>query len=408
NIHRDSVLGARDLNSIAINPFNPSQVFIGSYNDGMLEVNDDQATVLYNHTNSGLEYPSIPGAPNYITIRIGPMTFDSQGKLWTTTARLKRPLKAYDLTSGEWQSHDFSVILPDEINSEWGYSDVVIDNNGNKWLGGYINGVIGYSENNGVPIIKTISTQEQNLPSTFVTALAVDNRNQLWVGTISGLRVLYNTSGFFTNDNPELDSIIIVEDDGVPAELMFQQYISSIEVDGSNNKWVGTYSTGLYYFTSDGQETIHHFTTDNSPLPSNNIIDISLDQNTGVLYVATDRGLLSYSSGASGTQEDLASAFVYPNPVRPTFNITEDKIKIKDISENVNIKITDIEGNLVAEAQSRTNLRYKGYNLEIDGGIAYWNGKNLGNNVVASGVYLIMLTDLDSLETKVLKVMVIR
>ena len=84
------------------------------------------------------------------------------------------------------------------------------------------------------------------------------------------------------------------------------------------------------------------------------------------------------------------------------------KIKIKDLSENVNIKITDIEGNLVAEAQSNNNLRYKGYNLEIDGGTAFWNGKNLANNVVASGVYVVLLSDLDTLETKVLKLMVIR
>jgi flagellar hook assembly protein FlgD len=99
---------------------------------------------------------------------------------------------------------------------------------------------------------------------------------------------------------------------------------------------------------------------------------------------------------------------VYPNPVRPAFNITEDKVKIKDISENVNIKITDIEGNLVAEAQSRTNLRYRGFNLEIDGGTAYWNGKNLADNIVASGVYLVMLSDLDTFETRVLKIMVVR
>lgn len=408
NIPYDSVLGARDLSTISINPFNPDQVFLGSFNDGILEINDDVPTILYNQNNSGLESLVNPNAPNAVSIRVSATTFDSNGLLWSMTGRVEKPLKSYDPVSGNWQAYSFAEILPNPLGDEFGYSELVIDANGNKWAAGYKKGLIGYSHLNGAPILKTIETQEQNLPAPFVTALAVDNRNQLWVGTISGLRVLYNTSGFFTNDNPELDSIIIVEDDGVPAELLFQQYISSIEVDGSNNKWVGTYSTGLYYFTSDGQETIHHFTTDNSPLPSNNIIDLSLDQNTGILYIATDRGLLSYSSGASGTQEDLASAFVYPNPVRPTFNITEDKIKIKDISENVNIKITDIEGNLVAEAQSRTNLRYKGYNLEIDGGIAYWNGKNLGNNVVASGVYLIMLTDLDSLETKVLKVMVIR
>jgi len=77
-------------------------------------------------------------------------------------------------------------------------------------------------------------------------------------------------------------------------------------------------------------------------------------------------------------------------------------------SENVNIKITDIEGNLVAEAQSRTNQRFRGFNLEIDGGTAYWNGKNLANNIVASGVYLVMLSDLDSFETRAIKLMVVR
>ena len=104
----------------------------------------------------------------------------------------------------------------------------------------------------------------------------------------------------------------------------------------------------------------------------------------------------------------MSNAYIYPNPVRPNFDTVEDKVKIKDISENVNIKITDIEGNLVAEAQSRINLRHRGFNLEIDGGTAYWDGKNLSNNSVASGVYLVMLSDLDTFETKVLKVMIIR
>ena len=88
--------------------------------------------------------------------------------------------------------------------------------------------------------------------------------------------------------------------------------------------------------------------------------------------------------------------------------MAQDKIKIVGLSDDVNIKITDIEGNLVAEAQSRINDRYSGYNLEIDGGTAYWNGKNLANNEVASGVYLIMLSDLDTFETQVLKVMIVR
>ena len=135
---------------------------------------------------------------------------------------------------------------------------------------------------------------------------------------------------------------------------------------------------------------------------------MALDSNNGIIYFGTDKGLVAFNSGGSETKNELVNAHVYPNPVRPNFDMLNDKIKIKDISDNVNIKITDIEGNLVAEAESRTNLRFRGYNLEIDGGTAYWNGKNLGNNQVASGVYLIMLSDLDTFETKVLKLMIIR
>ena len=104
----------------------------------------------------------------------------------------------------------------------------------------------------------------------------------------------------------------------------------------------------------------------------------------------------------------LSEAYAYPNPVRPEFNLQIEKIKIKNLSENVNIKITDIEGNLVAEAQSNTNLRFKGYNLEVDGGTAYWNGRNLANRIVASGVYVVLISDLNTIETKVLKIMIIR
>ena len=99
---------------------------------------------------------------------------------------------------------------------------------------------------------------------------------------------------------------------------------------------------------------------------------------------------------------------MYPNPVRPNFNINDEKIKIKGVTGNVNIKITDIEGNLVTEAETRTNTKFSGNNLEIDGGTALWNGKNMSNRTVATGVYMVMISDLDSFETKVLKLMVVR
>lgn len=402
----EDALGAISLNAISINPLNINQVFISSFFSGLLEINDEIPTILYNELNSGLESLILPSNPNYIDIRVSGSTFDRDGLLWTITARIDKPLKSFNPSSGEWKSFDFTSLIPNGFEDEEGFSDIIIDGNGTKWIGGFKFGLIGFNEKEGN--LKSIFDEDQaNFPTSRIMALALDNRNQLWIGTTRGLRVLFNTSNFFTEDNIRVEEIIILED-GIPKELLEQQFISDIKVDGSNNKWIATIGAGLFYLSSNGQKTIFHFTKDNSPLPSNNINDVSIDNENGLVYIATSRGLLSFSSGSSSPQENLADAFIYPNPVRPKFDIVGQKVKIKDISKNVNIKITDIEGNLVAEAASRVNLRQNGYNLEIDGGTAFWNGKNLANNIVASGVYLVMISDLDTFETRVLKLMVVR
>ncbi|TBN00209.1 ABC transporter substrate-binding protein [Hyunsoonleella flava] len=406
NIPYDDVLEAKCLNSIAVNPFNVNQVFVSSFFNGLLEVNEEVPTFLYDEENSGLESLFIPTNPTYVDIRVGPSQFDEEGLLWTVTSFIPKPLKSFNPSSGQWRSYDFTDIVPDQLGSNLGYRDLAIGRDGTKWVASYSFGVIGFSNEGGSDRIKNLS-KDGNLPHEYVTSLAIDRRDQLWIGTIEGLRVLFNTSGFFDDDNVTASEIIISED-GVAKELLFKQLVSKIVVDGSNNKWIGTIGSGLFYFSSDGQQTIFHFTKDNSPLPSDNISELSLDESNGTLYIGTEKGLVSFKTGSSSTTEDFSESHAYPNPVRPGFDIVEEKVKIKDLPENVNIKITDIEGNLVAEAQSRTNQRYNGFNLEIDGGIAYWNGKNLANNIVASGVYLIMLSDLDSFETKVLKLMVVR
>ncbi|WP_120200178.1 type IX secretion system anionic LPS delivery protein PorZ [Ichthyenterobacterium magnum] len=413
NIPFDSLLTARNLVDIAINPFNPNQVFISSFKDGILEMNNGEATILYNQDNSGLESLFNPNFPNFIGIRQSASQFDASGVMWTLTSKVKKPLKSYDPNSGQWQAFSFEEIIPNEFD-ELGFGDLALDANGNKWIASYSNGVIGYSSTGE---IKKLFSEEQNMPSSVVKSVAIDDRNQLWIGTFKGLRVLYNTSNFFDDPDPTASTIVIL-DDGIPTELLSNQFITDIKVDGSNNKWVGTLDSGIFYFSPDGQETIYHFTTSNSPLPSNSITDISIDPGNGRVYISTSRGLVSFSSGGTKPEEELENAYVYPNPVRPEYNILgsndlnniNNGIKIKGLTENVNIKITDIEGNLVTEAQSRVNLRSSkaNYNFAIDGGTAIWNGKNLGNNIVASGVYLVLISDLDSFETKVLKLLIVR
>lgn len=403
NITYDSIStkidNPRNISHIAINPLNPDQVFISSFYTGLIEINNNQVVGLFDENNSTLA-PFVAG----INLTLSG-TYDDDGALWIMNGRVPKPLNKFN--NGQWTSYDFSEIIADPLRDELGYSDVIIDASGTKYIGSHFNGIIAYNENNSGQKIDKINEETSNMPTPDVRALALDNRSQLWIGTSLGLRVLFNTSDFFTDRNKTVDEIII-EENGIARELLDDQFISDIKVDGSNNKWISTIGSGVFYLSSDGQNTIFHFTTDNSPLPSNDVNDISIDNQNGIIYFGTERGLVAFKSGSTATTQDFEASHAYPNPVRPGFDIVEDKVKIKDLPENVNIKITDIEGNLVAEAQSRINQRYNGLNLEIDGGIAYWNGKNLANNIVASGVYLIMLSDLDSFETKVLKLMVVR
>jgi len=251
---------------------------------------------------------------------------------------------------------------------------------------------VGYNPNNNKFNIIGKEIGNGNLPTNNIRALSFDNQNRLWIGTLNGLRVLFNVSGFFVEGNNIDAQAIIILEDGVPQELLFEQSITDIEVDGSNNKWISTASSGVFYLSSNGQETLLRFTTENSPLPSNNVQDIAIDDLSGVVYFATINGLVAFNGTSTAPRDDLDNVYAYPNPVRPGFN---GDVTIDGLTARANVKITDILGNLVFEKTS-------------EGGSVLWDTTAFGNYKVASGVYLVLVTTEDALETKVSKIMIIR
>jgi ligand-binding sensor domain-containing protein len=198
-------------------------------------------------------------------------------------------------------------------------------------------------------------------------------------------------SNFQTEEQLTTTPIIII-DDNLAQELLYEQFITDIVVDGANNKWIGTADSGVFLVSANGQETKYHFTTSNSPLPSNIINDIDINSSTGEVFIATTKGLVSFKGTATVANEDLNNAYVYPNPVRPEYQGT---VKIAGLLDKANVKITDIEGNLVYETIS-------------EGGTIEWDTTAFGKHKVASGVYMIFISAQDGIETKVKKVMIIR
>ena len=143
--------------------------------------------------------------------------------------------------------------------------------------------------------------------------------------------------------------------------------------------------------SADGTEQILNFNEDNSPLLSNFILAITIDQKTGDVYFGTNKGIISYRSDAIEGEGGCSDVLVYPNPVRENY---DGPIAIKGLVPNGNVKITDVSGNLV-------------YETTANGTQAIWYGKNFEGRKAQTGVYLVFSSDSDGSNTCVTKLLFI-
>ena len=389
NLPFSALLGARSIVSVVPNPTNPSQVFACAMHDGLLEINDGVVQHLWNHTNSGLESldPVELGENiNYRSVRVRDVAFDSEGSMWSITSFVGGGLKKRTV-NGDWESVDLTGLIP--INRASGYSKLVISPNDEIYFGSASYGLIGYAEINGAPVLRSLDVAD-NLPTVDVRSVALDFDNNLWIGTTEGLRVLYNASRLFTQSDLSA-STLILEEGGNIGELLANQFIYAIEVDGNNHKWVATDGAGVFLFTEDGKRTLQHFTKDNSPLPTNSVRSLAYEPQSGKIYMGTPNGLVAFQGNAYAPSENLEEIEVYPNPIRPGYT---GMLTIRGLQADCVVKITDIAGNAVFETTAT-------------GGSVQWDLLSFGGDRVRSGVYLIFVTTNDGLESAVEKVMII-
>lgn len=386
----DDLFQAKSISDLVINPNNQNQVYATSYFSGLLKIEGENIE-LFNQANTGpngLESLVLsPPNPSYIDVRVNSPAFDKDGNLWVTNAFVEKAIKVLR-TNGQWQSYSLAGVAPTVATGRYG--PMAIDKNKTKWVPSINDGLIAFNEEYNNKFIVLNSTVG-NLPSNNVRCVAIDNRNQLWIGTFSGLRVISSVDRFISETELTSNSIIIQEGD-LAQELFFQQTILDIAVDGANRKWVSIADGGVFLVSANGQQTIFQFTKNNSPLPSDNINDIEIDGVTGEVFFATDKGMVSFLGTSTKPSDSLGDVFVYPNPVRPEFLGT---LKISGLTDKANIKITDIEGNLVYETTS-------------SGGTIEWDTKAFGKHKVASGVYMVFVVSEDGLDSTVKKIMIIR
>lgn len=384
--------GSNDLVVVAINPTDPSQVFVGSWEEGLIEFRNEQFHQFHTPSTSTLQadvfYPDVE------KVNVAGLAFDAGGNLWITNSHVEKPISVRR-PNNTWRSFDPGAIL--QNNTLLG--DIIVTQSGLKWMvrprG---KGILVFKDNNTITNTnddeyKVLNTSEGtgNLPSIDVYAIAEDLDGEVWVGTGEGVAVFYNPDAVFLGGNYDAQQVLF-EQDGNIQILLETEVVTAVAIDGANRKWFGTLGGGVFLMSPDGTEQIHHFDIDNSPLLSNSINDIAIDHGTGEVYFCTEKGILSYKGDATGGELDATCASVYPNPVRENYR---GPIAITGLARDSDVKITDISGNLVYRTQSQ-------------GGQALWYGNNMEGSRVGTGVYLAFSADREGELTCVTKILFIK
>ena len=352
--------------SIAIDPSNANHIYVGASGPGLLEFSNGQPVTLYSYNNSSLTQQV--GNPSQV--KVHGIAFDENNNLWVSNAgslnviNVKKP-------NGQWKGFTF----PGIVNSSSKCGDIIIDQNGYKWLTIFENvggkeGILIFNDNRTIDNTSDDEYDVADFGSNRVRAIQMDLEGTIWAGTDQGVYIFYPPS-----ITPQQ---ILIKQDNAYQYLLATDVVTVIAVDGANRKWIGTESSGLYLLSADGQDQIKHFTVDNSPLFSNNITALNINDITGEVYIGTEKGLLSYQSDAvAGDKEICGDLIAYPNPVQKGY---DGDIAVKGVIANGIIKITDISGGLVFEGKAL-------------GSQAVWNGKNLKGEKVQSGVYIVYAAD---------------
>jgi hypothetical protein len=218
---------------------------------------------------------------------------------------------------------------------------------------------------------------------TYVYDIDEDTDGNIWVGTDIGPIVFSNVSKVF-DANYRCTRIKIAREDGsgLADYLLDGVAIMSVEVDAGNRKWLGTANAGVYLLSADGKETLLHFNTENSPLSSNEVLDIEINERTGEVYFVTPDGLFAYRNDAmeSMTEATQETIYAFPNPVRPEYG---GYITVAGLEQDSKVWITDASANVVFEGQSNA------------GSIA-WDGRNKSGQMVTGGVYFVLVSNANS------------
>lgn len=393
------------VTDVVQDPADPDHHFVGTASSGIYEFRNYEFVRNYTYTNSPLTSILPNGSNPGLYVRATGLEYDKDGNIWMFNNECDTIVRILK-NDGSWKAYYYG-----EIAGYPTFDHYLFDNRGLVWFnsrrstssgsraGVFVldtHGTIDDEKDDTHRFIYSFNNQDgKNYQPSEFYCMTEDLNGAIWFGTSAGLFVSYNPGNAFYSDF-YLTQVKVPRNDGTNLAdyLLSEVPVKCITVDGGNRKWIGTSGNGVYLVSADGLETLEHFTTENSPLISDDIYSIAINGSTGEVFIATSDGLVSYMGNATDPEESFNKDVVkvFPNPVRPEY---QGNVTITGLMYNSNVKIVNAAGRLVHEGTSV-------------GGAYTWNCTTSAGKRVGSGVYYVLATDEEGSDGVAGKILIIR
>jgi hypothetical protein len=345
--------------------------------------NDIPNYVKYDTTDGVLD--GLVGS-GYSTVR--KMAMDEQGNVWIT------------LLEGKIRGNTLAVLIPDDPDDRWVHfsrdesaeklnqtpTEITFDSLGRVWIASEEN--LNASSPGGITVLDFGGTLDYKADDNWyrpASRLASSDPNTIWSMTFDHQGLLWTLA-------PQgLMGWVVVELESGPTlspytnygyflnEIPFSQG-ARVRVDAQNNKWISSTQDGLWVLLDNTTywPDVNGFNVRNSPLPSNEVLDIYLDNSAGLAYIATAKGISILRMPFRQDVRDYAGLKLYPSPY---YIPAAAPLVIDGLRQGSEVKIFTVSGRLVRSLATGDG--------DIQGYQAFWDGRNSNGEWVGSGVYLV-------------------
>ena len=381
------LIRSNDCFAVSIGPNNSK--WISTWGSGLLLLNSEGAIVHgYDYDNPGfIGLPGDPASQRYIVP--AKVARDHDGNIWTSIYR------SSDLNKVVWEMTPDSVwhSYPGSPFGSYSYFmlGVETDQYNTKW---FVNTLPGFSLAASIVYFNeqftigdgTVNgwgtlTEDDGATNTAVQSVAIDRSGDVWLGTGTG--------------------ITIITDPSQPQKRISQVYLGSIRdlsinciaVDPLDNKWLGT-ALGVFVLSPGGDQLLNQYNVVNTDgkLVDNNVLSIAFDEQKGIAYFGTEKGLSSLEITPIASKGSMSVIDLSPNPV---YLPQQSSVEIRGLVDESTIKVLSISGKVVREFAAQ------------GGGRAFWNCRDSEGKMVATGIYIVVAHDRTGTQVASAKVAVI-